>query len=328
MQTAWHEPPSRVPDIFSCQWAECDVQASTIEALAAHVRKTHAEQAQKWPAVLQAGSFPHLSSTTWEWPLPHEGDSNPHTPTAPKQESSSAAWSPLTELACSADMAPLLQLDTACLCPPPAPGKKPHACGWEHCNQSFSTHAELTEHIARDHIGSGKNEYECRWVGCKRAEEGRAFSQRQKVLRHMQTHTGDRPYVCRVCEKRFSEPATLTQHMRIHTQERPYKCDFPGCNKSFSVAGSLTIHKRTHTGDRPFVCPVQGCGKQFAESSNLNKHMRIHRGDRPFQCPECGRDFARLDQLGRHRKIHDAKRATSVRTQTETPRAPVPIVDE
>lgn len=269
----------RVPTVFSCEWDECNAHLSTLEALAAHVQQTHTMQAKHWEAVMQGSHSPWATDCT-----------------TPSEEA--------PYIAGDAHLESLLHLEPACLCPAPLPGKKKHGCGWEHCTESFDTHAELTEHIATVHVGSGKNQYECRWVGCARVAEGRTFSQRQKVLRHIKTHTGDRPYACPVCEKRFTEATTLTQHMRTHTNERPYKCDFPGCNKTFSVAGSLTIHRRTHTGDRPFVCPVPGCGKQFAESSNLNKHMRVHRGERPFACPECKRTFARLDQVTRHRKTH------------------------
>lgn len=322
MQCVWNDSSSRVPNIFPCRWDECDVQTSTLEALAAHVQQTHAEQAKNWKAVLDAQPTPMLQGP-WEWPMTN-GEGLACSPVSDaKPMPSTGDLGSMSGMGYQGDVETLLQLGTSCLCPSPLPGKKKHACGWENCDESFSTHAELTEHIANDHVGSGKNQYECRWVGCKRAEERRTFTQRQKVLRHIQSHTGDRPYVCRVCSKRFSEPTTLTQHMRIHTQERPYKCDYPGCDKSFSVAGSLTIHRRTHTGDRPFVCPEPGCGKQFAESSNLNKHMRVHRGDRPFHCVECGKSFARLDQLGRHRRAHEARRAKAAAMETAAAEARV-----
>lgn len=180
-------------------------------------------------------------------------------------------------------------------------------CRWEGCSQTFANHSQLTDHISRVHVGSGKNEYECRWAGCERHAEGKKFSQKQKVLRHIQTHTGDRPFKCHLCGKRFSEPNTLAQHVRTHTQEKPYVCDFPGCGKSFAVAGSLTIHKRIHSGAKPFVCKFPGCDKAFAESSNLNKHIRTHTGQKPFGCSECGKGFSRPDQLSRHRRSHERK---------------------
>ncbi|SNX81575.1 related to ZAP1 - metalloregulatory protein involved in zinc-responsive transcriptional regulation [Melanopsichium pennsylvanicum] len=182
-------------------------------------------------------------------------------------------------------------------------------CRWEGCSSVFDSHAALTDHIETAHVGFGKAEYECRWLGCPRHASGHQFSQKQKVLRHIQTHTGDRPFKCTQCGKRFSEQNTLAQHVRTHTLERPYVCDYPGCAKAFSVAGSLTIHKRTHTGSKPFICNFPGCGKAFAESSNLTKHIRTHTGDKPFRCEECGKCFSRPDQASRHKKTHERKRA-------------------
>jgi hypothetical protein len=34
-----------------------------------------------------------------------------------------------------------------------------------------------------------------------------------------QSHTGHRPFQCKMCQQNFSEAATLQQHMRRHTQE-------------------------------------------------------------------------------------------------------------
>lgn len=178
-------------------------------------------------------------------------------------------------------------------------------CRWEGCFASFASHAALTSHIESVHVGSGHSTYSCLWTGCARF--GHTFTQKQKVLRHIQTHTGDRPFKCPHCGNRFSEHNTLQQHLRTHTQEKPYVCDHPGCGKAFAVAGSLTIHKRVHTGSKPFVCTWEGCGKRFGESSNLTKHMRTHTGERPYRCEVCGKGFGRPDQYKRHLKSHERK---------------------
>ncbi|KAI9023552.1 hypothetical protein CLU79DRAFT_701387 [Phycomyces nitens] len=146
-----------------------------------------------------------------------------------------------------------------------------HYCRWLNCRDRFETFDELTGHLSDTHVGSGRSEYICRWEKCDR--EGKVFSQRQKVIRHIQTHTGDKPYQCSMCKKRFSEANIITQHLRTHTGEKPYKCPEKGCEKQFSISGALTIHRRVHSGEKPFACKYQGCEKKFSESSNLTKHV-------------------------------------------------------
>ncbi|KAJ3214388.1 zinc-finger protein [Dinochytrium kinnereticum] len=189
--------------------------------------------------------------------------------------------------------------------------EKPHACLWRGCENRYKKFEDLTDHIASDHITRGQSQYVCEWRGCSRG--GRPFTQRQKIIRHVQTHTGDKPYECTVCNQRFSDQNILPQHMRTHTGERPYRCEDPSCGKEFAILGALKIHMRLHTGEKPFACKQEGCDKRFAESSNLTKHLRVHTGEKPFQCVValCGKKFARPDQVSRHAKTHLKKQAGS-----------------
>ncbi|KAF9453541.1 hypothetical protein P691DRAFT_658371 [Macrolepiota fuliginosa MF-IS2] len=193
---------------------------------------------------------------------------------------------------------------------PLTPGEG-HLCRWEECGMVFGSCNDLMSHMSAVHVGSGKPQYDCLWEGCTRNGE-KGFSSRQKISRHLQSHTGYRPFQCPECLQNFSEAATLQQHIRRHTQESeyaltPYKCDFPGCGKSFAITGALTIHKRVHNGVKPFKCSY--CNRGFAESSNLSKHLRTHTGERPYTCnePNCGKAFARPDQLTRHMGVHRKK---------------------
>ncbi|EGN96608.1 hypothetical protein SERLA73DRAFT_184700 [Serpula lacrymans var. lacrymans S7.3] len=203
---------------------------------------------------------------------------------------------------------PPASLNSASHSPSPSPHEcsGTHICHWKSCSESFSSCDELTAHITAVHIGSGKPHYDCFWEGCTRHGEN-GFTSKQKISRHLQSHTGHRPFQCTVCKQNFSEAATLQQHMRRHTQEKPYVCDFPGCGKAFAITGALTIHKRTHNGHKPFKCTY--CERAFAESSNLSKHLRTHTGARPYTCTAdgCGKAFARPDQLARHMSVHRKK---------------------
>ncbi|GAA5853353.1 hypothetical protein JCM3766R1_006948 [Sporobolomyces carnicolor] len=251
-------------------------------------------------------------------------ESSPSTMSSPPPRAAPHACAPFASGSATTGASSIVA--TVPLSPPsasrssPPPAAAVHVCRWRSCGLSFPTSSDLMEHLSIDHIGSGKARYTCEWEGCDRStracderhdgdaeRDKKAFRQRQKVMRHLQMHTGDRPFACGVCGKTFSESLTLTQHMRVHTQERPYVCDHPGCDKAFALASALTIHKRTHTGDRPFACPHPGCNAAFAESSNLSKHVRIHTSERRFVCQVagCGKAFGRSDQLKRHGKTHD-----------------------
>ncbi|KAK9468606.1 hypothetical protein V1512DRAFT_257493 [Lipomyces arxii] len=179
-----------------------------------------------------------------------------------------------------------------------------HRCMWmnggNQCGYIFTSTEDLSQHIIAEHVGSRKKVYVCEWAGCERRRE--PFSQRQKLIRHLQIHTNHKQFKCSVCGRRFGEQAVLTQHMRVHSGERPYGCKV--CGKTFAVSTALSVHMRTHTGEKPLKCKWPGCEKAFSESSNLAKHMRIHKADMRFKCEYCRRKFLRHDQLMRHMKTH------------------------
>ena len=91
----------------------------------------------------------------------------------------------------------------------------------------------------------------------------------------------------------------------MHTGEKPFICTV--CNKAYARKSHLSVHYRVHTGERPFVCA--DCGKDFTEKRFLNDHMQTsHSGveggndSGPLKCPNCYREFAYKTSLKQHLK--------------------------
>lgn len=118
----------------------------------------------------------------------------------------------------------------------------------------------------------------CREPGC-----GKAFQKPSGRMEHERIHSGERPFSCELCDKKFIQKSHLTAHMRAHLDVKPYICKFPNCDKRFTQRSNFDQHTRHHTGERPFTCPFRLCGKTYSQRSALISHKKKRHGSNKSQ---------------------------------------------
>nr|XP_037273254.1 zinc finger protein 3-like [Rhipicephalus microplus] len=127
-------------------------------------------------------------------------------------------------------------------------------------------------------------------------------NQRSSVIRHERTHMGEKPFVCHVCCKGFTDHGHLKTHLLVHTGEKPYECSV--CGQRFTTSSGMARHQRSlHSGNDARLHMCAQCGKGFMESSALTKHRLIHTGAKPHACSVCGVRFTRLGSAKKHELV-------------------------
>uniref|UniRef100_A0A8K9UX62 Zinc finger protein 407 n=1 Tax=Oncorhynchus mykiss TaxID=8022 RepID=A0A8K9UX62_ONCMY len=222
------------------------------------------------------------------------------------------------------------------------------------CTDPFETEQELFVHIKEKHeeLLREVNKYvledteqinrereENQGSVCKHCGKVCMSSNSMAFLAHIRTHTGSKPFKCKICNFSTAQLGDARNHVKRHLGMREYKCHICGwafvmkkhlsthllgkhglgqpkerkfecdlCDRSFSEKWALNNHMKLHTGDKPHKCAWPSCHYAFLTLSAMKDHYRTHTGEKSFLCDLCGFAGGTRHALTKHRRQHTGER--------------------
>ncbi|XP_058819932.1 zinc finger protein 260-like [Topomyia yanbarensis] len=165
-----------------------------------------------------------------------------------------------------------------------------------HCSFRTVSRSLLTVHERSKH--SGERPFKCCYC------DKRFFSDLH-LKNHMICHSSERPFSCSFCQKSFSRKRNMEEHIRsCHSEDKPYACD--SCPARFKVPQHLRIHARIHSGEKPYKCSY--CDNSYSHISDRKRHEMVHTGEKPYKCSSCEAAFTRKRTLKIHERTHSGER--------------------
>ncbi|KAH7721018.1 hypothetical protein AAVH_11485 [Aphelenchoides avenae] len=187
------------------------------------------------------------------------------------------------------------------------------------CPRRFYTERKLKEHTSASHEsndsmmvvdgtvqpnGAKKESEMPRRYKCKECGKAYAFPSRLKI--HVRNHTGERPYVCKICDIAFTDARALRKHHRT-TQVRRLRGSIRSTLPAELPHAKASAYWRESAKDR-IKCPK--CARTFVHKQSLQRHMVKHSGEKPFKCDSCEASYKYAWDLTKHKRREHSQEGT------------------
>ncbi|XP_053182288.1 zinc finger protein 407 [Scomber japonicus] len=198
---------------------------------------------------------------------------------------------------------------------------------------------EVNKYVLEDTEQINREREENQGSVCKYCGKVCKSSNSMAFLAHIRTHTGSKPFMCKICNFATAQLGDARNHVKRHLGMREYKCDICGwafvmkkhlsthllgkhgvgqrkerkfecelCDRSFSEKWALNNHMKLHSGEKPYKCAWPSCHYAFLNLSAMKDHYRTHTGEKSYLCDLCGFAGGTRHALTKHRRQHTGER--------------------
>lgn len=128
------------------------------------------------------------------------------------------------------------------------------------------------------------------------------FTKRNDLQRHLRIHSGSRPFVCTICEIKFTQKSTLNRHIsavHILDETRKYKFECFICEKKFN--------RKDHLEPHIINCHIKKINEECLENPKQK------------DCTKCGKSFSLFSYLKHHELMHSVGELPKIKNRSKDP---------
>lgn len=175
-------------------------------------------------------------------------------------------------------------------------GKVVYICG--ECGYEGESMIFLVNHQARFHSDIGN--FKC--SECPTYYKTSGLLKRHISIHHSAT------YVCKYCEKKFSNKLSLDRHVSSHDNETPLEFQCVKCNAYFDSLDKMEDHLVVHYTSPSSTFTCEHCDRSFTTYAAKNKHIDLEHMIE-FQCGICHVVLPTKEAMDKHNySVHQPKK--------------------